>query len=77
MVLSLFDFVLLIANLVLLTSIACYYSYANEKIKRLEANKPRPVDTQLISDIVSDLQQRGFALVRLDSADILYRSPRG
>jgi len=83
MVLSLFDFILLIINLILITALACYYNYANDKIKRLEASlkehekrlKERP--SELVSQVFQDFQNSGFTLLRIDSKDILYRSPRG
>jgi hypothetical protein len=63
----------------------CVYIYLKEK-KKLEAEyqdrlKALETKTQadpiLIEAIFSDFRAKGFSIVRIDSNDIFYRSPKG
>lgn len=68
------------SNLICLVILLCYWSYAKDKIKQLQekvdVNK-RAIDPETIAHMLADFRSRGMTVVRIDSNDIFYRSPRG
>lgn len=86
MILSPFNAILLCIIVVSITLSAILVSHLLEKLKRRQAKiktleeklkNQHSLDPETVSQIFSDLQTRGVSVVRLDSNDIFYRSPRG
>lgn len=66
----------------------CVYLYIKEhsKLKEHYAEKERSLDKDVKTikidpdeskEILFDIQQKGFSIIRIDSNDIFYRSPKG
>jgi len=79
MLLPLFNF-----TLALIPCVAIYFYFEKkkqlekeyqDKLKTLETKTS--ADPELIEQVFSDFRAKGFSIVRIDSNDIFYRSPRG
>lgn len=79
MLLPLFNF-----TLAFIPCVAIYFYFEKKKqlekeyqdrIKALETKASTDPDT--IEQVFSDFRTKGFSIVRIDSNDIFYRSPRG
>jgi hypothetical protein len=73
-------FLLLINFLFALFPIISVYFYLREKQKLdkifIDTTKPKS-DPELVEELLGDFKQKGFSIIRIDSNDILYRTPRG
>jgi hypothetical protein len=84
--LSLFDFFTLSLILISVVSFLIYLSISRDQIKRYRSkiekleeklSTKHTLDTDTVSQIFGDLKTRGCSVVRIDSNDIFYRSPKG
>ena len=73
-------YLLIASNLFCLFILIFYFSSSERRLKQLQekvdAHK-RGIDPEVIANILADFRSRGMTIVRIDSNDIFYRSPRG